>query len=48
MLRKEWLWMLVSTLELANKTAETDDEHMLIDLLAKDLMESVEPVDRVD
>lgn len=48
MLRKEWLWMLVGALELANKTAETDDEHMLIDLLVKNITESVEPVDMVD
>ena len=60
MLRKEWLWMLVSVLALADKTAETDDEHTLIDLLAKDptnmlmdllnkdLTERVEPDDRVD
>lgn len=42
MIRKEWLWSLISALELSLETAETEDEKVIMNLLALELKDHVE------
>lgn len=42
MIRKEWMWSLLSALELSEKTVETKDEKRVMEILTKALDGNIE------